>query len=55
MVIVMCSKTKRIGDIGEANIIANLLKYDNVHVSKPFGENCQYDLIIDINGKLYRT
>lgn len=51
----MSSHSKRIGDIGEANIISRLLSYDNVYVSKPFGENCPYDLIIDINGKLYRT
>lgn len=51
----MSSHTKRIGDIGEANVIANLIQYDNICVSKPFGENCQYDLIIDIDGKLYRT
>lgn len=51
----MSSHSKRIGDIGEINIIAKLLTYDNVSISKPIGDNCPYDLIIDINGKLYKT
>ena len=49
------SRCKRVGDIGEASVIAKLLTYKNVNVSKPVGDNCQYDLIVDVNGKLYRA
>jgi len=51
----MSSYSKRVGDIGEANVIARLMKFNNVYISKPFGENCQYDLVIDINDRLYRA
>ena len=49
------SKCKRIGDIGEANVIAKLLTYKNVFLSKPIGDNCPYDLIIDVEGRIYRA
>ena len=49
------SRCKRIGDIGEANVLAELLTYNNVFVSKPVGDNCPYDLLIDVNGKIYRA
>lgn len=50
----MSSHTKRIGDIGEYSIISKLIRLDNVFVSKPIGDNCSYDIIIDVNLKLYR-
>ncbi len=51
----MSSHSKRIGDIGEIKIISKFLEYENINVSKPIGDNCLYDLIADINGKLYRV
>ena len=51
----MISHCKRVGDIGEANIVAKLLTYENINVSKPVGDNCQYDLVLDIEGRLYRA
>jgi hypothetical protein len=51
----MDSLCKRIGDVGEASIIAKLLTHKNVCVSKPVGENVRYDLVVDIGGKLYRA
>ena len=50
----MSSHTKRVGDIGEYSIIAKLMKIDGIYVSKPFGDNCPYDIIIDINSSIYR-
>ena len=48
----MNSKTK--GDISEAVIIAEFLK-EGIPVSKPFGDNQPYDLIIDILGNLKKV
>lgn len=50
----MSSHTKRIGEIGECAIVYNLMKIDGVGVSKPIGDNLPYDLIIDVNNKLYK-
>lgn len=46
--------TVSIGDIGEAMAIADFTK-TGFGVSKPLSNNLQYDLIIDINGILYRV
>lgn len=45
--------TKQIGEISEAFIIAELLK-KGYSVSKPFGDNQKYDLIIDDGKNLLR-
>ena len=37
------------------NVIAELLTHNNIFVSKPIGDNCPYDLLIDVNGKIYRA
>ena len=50
----MSSHTKRIGEIGECAIVYNLMKIDGVGVSKPIGDNLPYDLIIDVNNKLFK-
>lgn len=46
-------KPKQIGEISEAKIIARLLELE-IPVSKPFGDNQPYDLIIEQNGKLLK-
>lgn len=51
----MSSHSKRIGDIGQAEITARLLHYENIIVSKPVSDNEPYDLIVDIENKLYRV
>lgn len=51
----MISHDKRTGDIGEMSLVAELLRHRNILVSKPIGDNCPYDLIIDVNGKMYKT
>ena len=38
----MSSKTKSIGDIGVSKIIEL-----GINVSIPFGDNCDYDMVID--------
>ena len=45
--------SKSIGDIGEAKVLAKFLElgYD---VYLPFGENTRIDMIVDINGELYK-
>ena len=50
----MSSHTKRVGDIGECAVIHELMKINGVGISKPIGDNLPYDLIIDINNKLYK-
>lgn len=45
--------TKDIGTLGEHLGIVELLKND-IAVSRPLGDNSQYDLIIDIRGSLLR-
>lgn len=42
------------GDIGEAIAIADFTKAGAI-VSKPLSNNARYDIIIDINGKLFRV
>ena len=49
----MSSKTKMIGDIGEAVLTAEFLKH-NIPVFKPVGDNLPYDLLVFINGKYKR-
>lgn len=46
--------TKQVGEISEASILAELLK-KGYSVSKPFGDNQHYDLIIDDGGKLLKA
>lgn len=43
--------TKRIGNIGEAYVLAKLVELE-IPVYIPFGDNESADLIADINGKL---
>ena len=44
---------KQVGEVSEANIIAALMN-KGYSISKPIGDNQRYDLIIDIESKLYR-
>lgn len=44
--------TKNTGNLGEHIAIVELLKL-GVLVSRPLGDNARYDLILDINSKLY--
>jgi len=46
--------TKRVGDISEARVLAALVEAGYL-VSRPFGENQRYDLIIDDGRRLYRV
>lgn len=45
--------TKQKGEIAEANIVSLLLER-GFSVSKPFGDNQAYDLVLDMEGKLYK-
>lgn len=45
--------TKDIGTLGEHIAIVELLKH-NISLSRPLGDNEQYDLILDIRGSLLR-
>lgn len=45
--------TKQKGDITELSCILALKKH-GITVSIPYGENARYDLIADINGRLYK-
>lgn len=45
--------TKSVGDVSEACVLAALVKAGYV-VSKPFGENCRYDLVADDGERLHR-
>lgn len=51
----MSSHSKRIGDIGENSIIAKLLTYEQLVISRPVTDNEPYDIIVDCNNKLYRV
>ena len=42
------------GELGESLFLYKMLEI-NIPVSKPFGDNQQYDFIIDINNKLYKV
>lgn len=44
---------KLIGELSEARILYEFLK-NNIVVSKPFGDCCSYDFIIEINKNLYK-
>lgn len=46
--------TKQVGEISEACIIADCLRF-GYSVSKPFGDNQRYDLILDLDDRLYRV
>jgi len=46
--------TKRIGDVSEAKVLVKLVEA-GYYVSKPFGENQRYDLIIDDGATLARV
>ena len=46
--------TVSIGDIGESFAIAKFTR-KNFIVSKPLSNNARYDLIVEINGKLYKV
>lgn len=48
------SNTKSIGDIAEINITAKFLE-QGIPVSIPYGDNCPYDLIIDVDGLLLKV
>lgn len=45
--------TKRIGNIGEAKVIAKFVEH-GFPVYIPFGDNEKADIVVDINGKLCR-
>lgn len=47
----MNTKTK--GNICEMKIAARMVELGHV-VSFPFGENSRYDMIVDVNGQLYK-
>ena len=46
-------RSKDIGDIGVARIIARLVELGRV-VSIPFGDNARYDLVVETDGRLLR-
>jgi len=46
--------TKDIGTLGEHLAIAELLKH-GIDISRPLGDNSQYDLILDIRGSLLKA
>ena len=46
--------TKHKGEISESVIVAELLKL-GYSVSRPVGDNQRYDLILDVNGVLYKV
>ena len=46
--------TVSIGDLGESYAIMQFTQAQAI-VSKPLTNNARYDLIIEYNGKLYRT
>ncbi|HTW85023.1 MAG TPA: group I intron-associated PD-(D/E)XK endonuclease [Candidatus Sulfotelmatobacter sp.] len=46
--------TKSVGDISEARVLTALMEAGYV-VSRPFGENQRYDLVIDDGQRLYRV
>ena len=43
---------KRKGRITELMVYAKLLKYGEVSI--PYGDNCRYDCILDINNKMLK-
>lgn len=45
---------KRIGEVSELIIAGRLLSYKSVYLSKPFGDNCPYDLVLDFENKLFK-
>lgn len=46
--------TKQIGEITEAVIVAELLKR-GYSVSRPVGDNQRYDLLLDVDGSIYKV
>lgn len=44
----------KIGDVGESKALYEFLRL-GIPVSLPFGNNCQYDMIIDCCGTLYKV
>lgn len=46
--------TVSVGDLGEVMAITKFTQADCI-VSKPFSNNARYDLIVEINNKLYRV
>lgn len=50
----MYENTSKVGDIGESIAVHEFIKR-GIAVSLPFGSNVPYDMIIDINGRLYRV
>jgi len=48
------NNSKNVGLLGEEIAIVELLENDII-ISRPLGDNSRYDLIIDINNKLYKT
>lgn len=45
--------TKTIGNISEINVIKYFIER-GYEVNLPFGENCRYDMVIGIEGKLFK-
>ena len=46
--------TKQKGNITELECLLSFVK-EGYKVSIPYGEDCRYDLVVDINNKLYRV
>ena len=46
--------TKSVGDVSEMAVAFALVRAGYV-VAKPYGENCRYDLVLDMNGTLSRV
>lgn len=46
--------TKDVGTLGEHIAIAELLKHE-IAISRPLGDNSQYDLILDVRGFLLKA
>ena len=49
----MLAETKSKGDIAESRCLYELIKL-GYNISIPYGDNCRYDLIVDINNVLLR-
>lgn len=45
--------TREEGALGEARVVYEFQKY-GVNVSKPFSDNAPYDLVVDVNDRLYK-
>lgn len=50
----MSSKTKEKGDISEARALFEFQRL-GIPVSIPWGDNLRYDMVIEVNNRLYKV